>query len=267
MYFFSRNHHFISPPRVESKGFNYIPEKGIKTYSDYNYLRPGISSFLRTRHFEYALRLTRAYFHKCNVIDFGCGDGPFLPSLARYFNWVLGVDNNTKFIELAEKVIQAARLENIKLICSQGLTIEHLKAKIGNEKYQILFLLEVLEHVGDKRDPWISRVNFLKELTQLISEDGVIVISVPKMVGPAFFLQRLGLCLLSSQREPISMSNLFWASFLNNTDNLERQWNGGHLGFNHKRLATHLKKEFLILRKKDLMFQQMYVCQRRSNNG
>ena len=63
--------YFVRPPLVSLDGYSYLPGGEIKTYSEYNYLRPGIASKLRTLHFEYALRLTRPSFHRCNVIDMG----------------------------------------------------------------------------------------------------------------------------------------------------------------------------------------------------
>jgi 2-polyprenyl-3-methyl-5-hydroxy-6-metoxy-1,4-benzoquinol methylase len=243
-----------------------MPEKGIKTYSEYNYLRPGIASLLRTRHFEHALRLTKDYFHKCNVIDFGCGDGPFLPSLASYFNYVIGVDRNPNFIDLASKVLSEARIKNVKLICNRDLTLDDLKSRIGGERYHILYLLETLEHIGDKSNLWESKVNFVKELFDLIDERGIIIISVPNMVGIPFLLQRLGFFLLGANREPISKTNLLRASFFNDTTDLEREWQGGHLGFNHKKLERHLGKEVHILKRKNILFQIMYVCQRNRGN-
>lgn len=207
-----------------------MPEKGIKTYSEYNYLRPGVASFLRARHFEYALRLTKEYFHKCNVIDFGCADGPFLPSLAKYFNSVVAIDENPEFVDLASKVVSVAGLKNVKLICNRDLTLDGVKSRIGSERYHILYLLETLEHVGDKSNLWRSKVNFVKELSDLIGETGIIVISVPTMVGIPFLVQRLRLFLLCADREPISKTNLIRASFFNDTSDLEKQWRGGAPG-------------------------------------
>lgn len=167
-----RNYYFIRPPYVALEGFTYMPEKGIKTYSKYNYLKPGVASFVKTMHFEYALRLTKKYFHKCNVIDFGCADGPFLPSLAMYFNSVVAIDENPEYVELARKVVSEGGLKNVKCVCNRDLTWDEVKSKIGNEKYHILYLLETLEHVGDKSNLWESKVNFVKELFELIDERG-----------------------------------------------------------------------------------------------
>jgi len=195
-HFFSRRY-FVSPPYVTLDDYTAMPELGVKTYTEYDYLTPGIASFLRTGHFEYALRLTREYFHKCNVIDFGCADGPFLPSLARYFNHVVGVDMRPVDVQIAEKVIGAAGLSNVEVVCNRGLTMADLKSRLGERQYHIAFLLETLEHVGDKADLWGSRVELVKELFELLGEGGIVVIEVPVMVGMPFLLQRLGLLLLN----------------------------------------------------------------------
>jgi 2-polyprenyl-3-methyl-5-hydroxy-6-metoxy-1,4-benzoquinol methylase len=138
-----------------------------------------------------------------------------------------------------------------------------VKSRIAGEKYQILFLLETLEHVGDKSALWESRVKFIKDLFSLLDEKGIIIISVPIMVGASFFLQRLGFLLLNVQnQEKVSTTDLLKASLLNDTTNLEKMWHGGHLGFNHKKLERYLKKNFKILEKKNITFQVIYKLSR-----
>ena len=253
--------YYIPPPKVELKGYTY--DRGYSSYSDYNYLRPGIASFMRTGHFEHALRLTRRYFHNANVIDFGCADGPFLPSLSRYFNNVVAIDKDPTFIKLASEVVRKTHLSNVELICSASLTLDVLKSKMPNHKCHILYLLETLEHIGDKCAPWHSRANFIKDLLGLVDENGIIVISVPNMIGIPFLLQWLGMFLLNQRRESISMANLLRASLFNDTTNLENQWHGTHLGFNHKKLEKALKKDFTIVRKKNIIFRVMYIINAR----
>ena len=228
-------------------------------------MKPGISSYVKTRHFETSLRLTQEYFYKHDVIDFGCADGLFLPSLAKYFNYVIGVDKNPSFIKIASKLCDKLCLNNVELICNDTLNINDVKARISTKKYHILYLLETLEHVGDKDNIYESKVDFLKEIFTLVDEQGIIVISVPKMVGMSFLIQRLGLKLLGMYREPISITNLVKASLFNDTTDLEKKWNGGHLGFNHEKLERHLRNEFLILEKKDIFFQVVYVIRKRTS--
>lgn len=258
-----RSHYFITPPHIKLENYTYNLTTVSNRYTQVNYLKPGVGSLLRVRHFDYALRLTKKYFHKCNVIDFTCADGPFLPSLAKYFNNVAAIDKNPKFMELAAKVVSTANLKNVNLLCNYGLTMEDIKAKIGNEKFHILYLLEALEHIGDKSNLWESKVNFIESLFELIDENGIIVISVPNMIGPPFLLQRLGLFLLGSGREPISKINLLRAGLFNNTTNLEQQWREGHLGFNHQKLERQLYKKLRLIDRKNIIFQIIYVIGRR----
>jgi 2-polyprenyl-3-methyl-5-hydroxy-6-metoxy-1,4-benzoquinol methylase len=257
--------HFVKPG-IDAyswvEGPNYYQE--YKTYSEYNYLRPGVSSYIKTRHFEIALRLTRRHFHTCNVIDFGCVDGIFLPSLSRHFHRVMGVDNNPKFIKICEGLLSRLDLKNVELMCNDNLTVNDLRLRLSGRSYGIVYLLETLEHVGDKDFPYESRIDFLRKIATLIAEDGIIVISVPKMVGIPFLIQRIGLAVLRLPREEISMSDLLKSSFLNNTGDLEKRWEHlKHLGFNHKKMESPLNTAFHILQKKELLFQVMYVIGKR----
>ncbi|MEA1998642.1 MAG: class I SAM-dependent methyltransferase [Euryarchaeota archaeon] len=95
--------YLIQPPSVSLEEISYWKE--FKTYSEYNYLRPGIASQIKRRHFEICLKLMSRWFHKANVIDFGCADGYFLPSLANYFDRVVAIDKNPDFIRVATEVV------------------------------------------------------------------------------------------------------------------------------------------------------------------
>jgi 2-polyprenyl-3-methyl-5-hydroxy-6-metoxy-1,4-benzoquinol methylase len=263
MVFRLNRRYFVRPPLVALEGFSYLPDRGIKTYSEYNYLRPGIGTYLRTRHFEHALHLTRRYFHTCDVIDLGCADGPFLPSLASHFNHVIGIDPNPMQIEIASLVIRRARLENATVFCNNGLSVEETRARIADRSPRILFLLETLEHVGETGAPWESRVGFLTEISRLIAPEGIMVVSVPNMVGLPFLSQRLGFALLGASRERISLRNLLLASFLNDTSDLEKHWERGHLGFNHRKLERRIRDKFDIVKKENIFWQVIYVLKRK----
>ncbi len=255
--------YFIQPPLVTLDGVVY--QQKYRSYSEYNYFKPGISSYVKTRHFEYALRLTKEYFYKCNAVDFGCADGIFLQSLAKYFNYVVGIDSEPVHIKIADKLSKTISLNNVKLICNNDLSISETKTKISDKEYYILYLLETLEHVGDKKDIYKSKIDFLEELFSLINKQGIIVISVPNMVGMPFLVQRLALKLFGLHKEPISMNNLLKAVFLKDTSDLEKRWTGGHLGFNHKKLENYFKNKFLVLKKKNLFFQTIYVIRKTYN--
>jgi hypothetical protein len=142
--------------------------------------------------------------------------------------------------------------------------MDELRNMLPQDRYGILYLLETLEHVGERDSPWESRITFLKNLTMLLDSKGAIVLSVPNMVGISFLLQRIGLALLRARREPISLRNLLKASLLNDTKELEQQWDGGHLGFNHIQLERHLRNHFHIAKKSRTVFQTIYVLRRKT---
>lgn len=249
-------HYYIPPVKVTLEGYTY--NEKYASYSDYNYLQPGITSLMKIRHFEQALNLTQKFFHNVNVIDFGCADGPFLPSLSKYFNHVLAIDINPRKIKFSSKLANIMNLKNVELLCNDTMTFDDVKSKTSNHKYQILYLLETLEHVGDIYNPWESRIDFIRELFNLIDEDGIIIISVPNMIGISFLLQRVGFILLNVKRDKISLTDLLKVTLFNDTTNLEKEWQGGHFGFNHKKLEYYLKKEFTILKRKNIIFQVLY---------
>ena len=222
-----------------------------------------MASSVKLMHFNAALNLTREYFNRANVIDFGCCDGPFLPSLSRYFPYVVGIDIIPEFIDIASRLRDQMHLDNVRVICNDSLSLDDLKSQLSGMQYQILFLLETMEHVGREEDMYGSKMDFLQEVASLIQDDGIIVISVPKMVGPSFLIQRLGLWALGMYREPISVIDLLRASFLYDTKNLEKGWTREHLGFNHRLLEKIIDKQFKILKKKSGLFQMLYMITKR----
>lgn len=103
----------------------------------------------------------------------------------------------------------------------------------------MLFLLETLEHVGERERMWDSRAEFVEALFGLLRPEGQVIVTVPNMVGLGFLFQRAALRGLRLPRERKLSGNEFWrAVALRDTEVLERRWKGphGHLGFSHRRL-------------------------------
>ena len=257
---------FIAPPLSaykcpELKDRQYVD--GTATYAEYNYLRAGIASRVKIRHFELALRATRGLFGNVNAIDFGCADGVFLPSLSRYYDRVLGIDVSMDMVEVARIVVESLHLRNVSLLCNRGLSFEQLRGMSRGEIFRVAYALEVLEHVGQQPDPWGSRVLFLKGLFSLLDEKGIVVVSVPKMTGMSFLWQRIALALLGCRREPLSWRQLFRAVVFKDTSELESRWNGDHLGFNHVRLEEQMRAHFEVVERIETVFQVVYVLRAR----
>jgi len=246
---------YIPPRYVELEGYDLL---GDKTYSNRFYLKPGIASKLRARHFEICLKLTSSYFNKSNVIDFGCADGCFIPSLSSYFNHVVGIDAYPPFADIAKILVKKMDLKDANIICNKDMKIDEVKSMLDRE-YNIAFCLEVLEHVGNKKNPYKGKIKLIKDISSLITDDGKIIISVPKMVGLSFLAQRFGLYIFNQWTEPISFKNLIKAGIFKDTEDLEKRWDHLHLGFNHEKLEKMISNDFNIIKKVNDFFQVVYV--------
>jgi 2-polyprenyl-3-methyl-5-hydroxy-6-metoxy-1,4-benzoquinol methylase len=178
------------------------------------------------------------------VIDFGCADGYFIPSLSNYFPHVVAIDKNKDAIYGAQEVVNKLNANNVDLICNEGLTIKDIKQKLCRP-YSIIYILEVLEHVGENpKDMYVQKVEFLREsISELISHQGMVIISVPKTVGLSFLLSRMLVHVLGLQGgDKYSFKEIIRAGVFCDTSDLERHWCGEHKGFNHKKFERYVKE-------------------------
>lgn len=94
--------------------------------------------------------------------EIGCGIGIFLEHLEKRGLRAVGIDLSQKALEIAGKKFEGGN------ICVKNQGVYDLK-----EKFDVLFMFEVLEHIKDDRD-------FLKYISDnLLKEGGRLFISVP----------------------------------------------------------------------------------------
>lgn len=240
-----------------------VNESQTRSYSAYNYSPGGITSGIKTGHFEKVLKYSKPLFGKAKVLDMGCADGFFLPSLAAYFPEVVCADIDLGHCDSANWLRQKIQAPNVSVLCTEGKGFEELLQKYP-AYFDLIFLLEVMEHVGDPADLFPSKLRFLQELSKCLHPEGRIIITVPVMTGPRFLLQRTGLALLGMYREPLSWGEILKAGLLNETTGLEKRWwPQSHLGFNHHKLLKTLKEEFSIVDQQRLLFQQLITLQKK----
>lgn len=99
-----------------------------------------------------------------SVLDVGCGNGRLLEALPPDIDY-LGVDNSEKLLELARK-------EHPQNKFIEGDILDLGKAI--HRKYDYIFCVAVLHHLPGKD----LRIKALKELKEVVWEDGEIIISV-----------------------------------------------------------------------------------------
>jgi 2-polyprenyl-3-methyl-5-hydroxy-6-metoxy-1,4-benzoquinol methylase len=234
---------FVLPPAEVFSDPSHAVHGGL--YSHYNYLRPGMIQKLKRGRFEKALAMAKPYFSTGAALDFGCADGVFLPSLAKYFDAVAGVDTEPGYVEAAQSMVDAMALSNVSLVCNRGMSIDALAERLGR-KFRIAFVLETLEHVGSLPALYESKTDFVEDLFSLLEPGGLIVASVPRMVGVRFLAKHVIQLSLRVPTEKFGFGNLMRASLMRDTSRLEPRWSGAHLGFNHLRLTEALRKRFDI---------------------
>lgn len=216
---------------------------GSRSYSHYNYLRPGIIQKLKRGRFERALKLAKPYFHSGAALDIGCADGVFLPSLVEYFDRVVGVDSDAKHLDIAAALVSATSMPKVSLICNAGLSFDALRERVG-KGFRVAFVLETLEHVGSLPSLYETKADFVEGVLSLLEPDGIIVASVPRMVGVRFLIKYLIQVGFNIPTEKMGPGDLLRASFLNDTTRLEPRWSGTHIGFNHLLLTRALRARY-----------------------
>lgn len=96
-----------------------------------------------------------------SLLDIGCGDGRFIYMIKRLVPIIRGID-------WSEKAIAFARAFNpeVDFICDDISKI--------SDKYGIVTLIEVLEHIPDN-----NIVSFIRNVSKLVQDNGFLIISVP----------------------------------------------------------------------------------------
>lgn len=117
------------------------------------------------------------------IVDLGCGNGRFAQFLQTEFadhNWqYLGLDNNQKLLEIAEKQSQANSHISFKLFDLFDWLFENLKTfenpttNLIEKSAQIIACFGVTHHLPTQT----LRQNFLKILAEQIPKNGLICIS------------------------------------------------------------------------------------------
>jgi len=246
---------FTDPKRA------YCPQ--YSSYSHYNYLKPGLIAYIKRQRFETALKLSRDYFGAVNAIDVGCADGVLLPSLSKYFANVAGIDCDDDMLDIARLLAEKTPLKNVTLLNNGGMSFAQVREKLGCT-YRVAFILETLEHVGSLLpNLYETKANFVDGVFSLLEPDGIIIASVPRMVGMLFLIKHMMQWSFRIPMEHIPWKEAFRSAFLRDTSNLEPLWNGGHIGFNHLNLTRVFKSRFDLIACRGTLTSIFYVIARK----
>jgi len=257
----------VSAFAADPKAFYY---KNYLTYSHYNYLRPGLVSKVKRRRLEVALEMARPWFGRAAALDIGCADGILLPSLAKHFPHVTAIDLAPDYVQLATNLASKLGLTNVETVCNRDMSFDDLRRRLSGSgrQYGVAFLLETLEHIGTSpATMYQDKLAFLDECFSLLRPDGMIVISVPKMVGVAFLLKYAVQTSLRMHKEPVSFKEGMRAGLFKDASLLEPRWAGGHVGFDDAKLGRLLSEKYNVVERRNLAVTMMWAVSRRPSGS
>lgn len=110
--------------------------------------------------------LPKKQFQNLKVLDIGCSTGEFLRFIQPFFKEITGIDIS----DIAIKSAKSKGLENVFQI-----DIEHQKLPFKDESFDLIFCLEVLEHL-------LQEKNCLFEIKRILKPEALVLITVPNDV-------------------------------------------------------------------------------------
>ena len=117
---------------------------------------------------KFAIRSKRKLINKIakqkkgNILDYGCGTGYFLNEMMKDGWKIAGVEPNNQAREIANQ------------LNNQSIAASLSELKLKNQKFNIITLWHVLEHLHDLND-------MIKKLKDILKEKGKIIIAVPNI--------------------------------------------------------------------------------------
>jgi SAM-dependent methyltransferase len=152
------NFKFTNPRPTDSEIGKYYKSEDYVSHSD---TKKGLINRLyhmvRTRTLKQKLGLISSYVSRGTILDYGCGTGMFLKTCADAGWKSFGFEPDSDARKVAE---------------GKGLTVANSKETLSSNKYDIISLWHVLEHVTDL-DPT------LEFFSKTITDNGRLIIAVP----------------------------------------------------------------------------------------
>ncbi len=137
------------------------PEGSFKPLHKFNPIRIKYIKDKITQHFN--IKSKNMPLKNINILDIGCGGGLISVPMKKLGAHVVGIDASLKNIKVAKNYSNKKKLK-IKYICSSP---ENLRIK---KKFDVLLMLEIIEHVDD--------VNFfIKKSSKFLKKNGLMFVA------------------------------------------------------------------------------------------
>ena len=155
-------------------------------------------------------RLIHLVPSQSRIIDLGCGWGTFSKMMEEKGNIVLGIDNSENEIEICKTVW--GDTETLKFECKEIYDIE-------NKSFDCVVSTQVIEHVHNPG-------NYLHQCNRVLRNGGLLIISVPNVMNPRFFVRLKGRR-RNSERSLIARSQKINNQYVKSRDHIQA-WDPPH---------------------------------------
>jgi len=189
------------------------------------------------------------------VLDVGCWEGHFLPSLLENYSTVYALDNDAA--SLTDRVpgkwttLQTAR----DLCIAEGFQPHRLllakadgaELPFRDGSFDAVFCLDTLPFV-----PHGSQDRLIAELRRVLKAGGTAVITLPVEMGPSLLLRQLMRLCSGAWLDDYSPWELFSALFYAPRPATRRQGPANLIGYDYRQDEDVIRKHFMIQRRKFL---------------
>lgn len=169
------------------------------------------------------------------VLDIGCSDGPFLPTLNYYAKSIIANDILENRVREAKNLIDfnLNKSKKISLTCSDG---QYLPFKDNN--FEIIFCLEVLEHI-------VNPDQFIRELLRVLKNNGILICTLPVEIGFSLLIRNFIGKIANFPRPNYKLKRYFQRVLLKKGG---REYKGeiGHKNFDWRVIKDNIKLYFKV---------------------
>lgn len=150
------------------------------------------------RHLFFALNIAELIDNK-KILDLGCADGPFLPTLNRNGSIIIGLDFLLDWL-LKAKDLKDSKENSLERVILVNAESHYLPFK--NNSIDLIFCLETLEHIPNS-------ISLINEIYRVLKEGGELIYSVPNEIGFSLLIRQLIGKFTGFERENYSVKELF----------------------------------------------------------
>lgn len=159
-------------------------------------------------------KMTKQQTNNMSILDIGCGNGNISFPLAALGFKVIALDINSDIICALKLKTKTLGLNNIDFIETDVNDL----SKIKNEKFDIIIMSEILEHLNDPQKT-------LQDAKLLLNQNGIIIVTIPNK----FSLEEIIRKFFSQNKFLNKIKNKIKEKF--NTDTIQSSHNTPHLHF------------------------------------